>query len=176
MLERKYRDFIMIKTWIAACLMISALAGSAAAQGVAIEGPWARATAGQAKNGAAYLTLTNLGDTPERLVKVESPVATTVELHAHVNDNGVMRMRAITAIEVSPGEPSILQPGGLHVMLIDLKEPLKQGEKFPLTLTFESGKTATVQVAIRQSGAVGAGAAAPRSAHGNHTPPAKPTK
>jgi len=167
---------MMLKLCLAALLAIAAFVGPAAAQGIAIEGPWARASAGQAKTGAAYLVMTNLGDAPERLVKVETPAAASAELHAHVNDNGVMRMRPITAIEVSPGEPSVLQPGGLHIMLIDLKEPLKQGEKFPLTLTFESGKTATVQVAIRQVGAVGPGAAPPRPVHGAHTPPTKPTK
>ncbi len=167
----------MVKALLAA-LLVSIVVMPAAAQGIAIEHPWARATAGQSKNGAAYMTLSNLGDAPERLVKAESPAAATVEIHTHVNDNGIMRMRPVNAIEVSPGEPSVLQPGGLHIMLIGLKEPLLVGAKFPLTLTFESGKSATVQVNIRPANATAAAGGLPppplRGGHSGHPTPAKP--
>ena len=137
--------------------------------------PWARATAPNARVGGLFFTLTDRS-TPDRLLSASTPVAATAEIHRTVNENGVMKMLPIDGIDLNPGQPVEFKPGGLHIMLIDLKEPLKQGEKFPLTLTFESGKTATVQVAIRQVGAVGPGAAPPRAGHGAHTPPAKPTK
>ncbi|MSP88933.1 MAG: copper chaperone PCu(A)C [Alphaproteobacteria bacterium] len=120
---------------------------------VHVEQAWARASAGQARTGAAYMTLVNHGQAADRLVKVTGTVADKVELHTHVMDGDVMRMRLIATIEVSPGEPSVLKPGGLHVMLIGLKAPLKAGESFALDLIFEKAGTIPVKVAI---GAVGA--------------------
>jgi len=121
---------------------------------VAVQNQWARATPGNAANGAAYLTLT--GTAANRLVSASSPVAATVELHEVVNDNGVMKMRAIPGIEIVPGKPTTLAPGGLHVMLLGLRQPLRQGESFPLTLTFAQGAPVTVQVPVQAVGAMGA--------------------
>jgi copper(I)-binding protein len=64
-------------------------------------------------------------------------------------------MRPVEAIEVTPGAPIVLQPGGLHVMLIGLKAPLKEGERFPLTLTFERAGTIEVEVVVEKLGAMG---------------------
>jgi len=122
---------------------------------VAVENPWARATPGNAANGAAYLTLT--GTAANRLVSASSPVAANVELHEVINDNGVMKMRAIPGIEIVPGKPTTLVPGGLHVMLLGLRQPLRQGESFPLTLTFAQGAPVTVQVPVQAVGAMGGG-------------------
>lgn len=127
-----------------------------------IDGVWARATAGAARTGAAYMTIQNDGATADRLVAAASPIAGSVELHAHLKDGDVMRMRPVMAVEVAPGEPAVLQPGGLHVMLLDLKGPLKDGESFPLTLTFEKAGKVTVSVAIRRS------APNPAGGHGAH--------
>lgn len=136
--------------------MTMAVAVPSYAQGVPtiqVEQAWARASAGQARTGAAYMTLVNHGQAADRLVKVASMVAEKTELHSHVMDGDVMRMRPIAAVEVNPGEPSVLKPGGLHVMLIGLKAPLKAGGSFMLDLTFEKAGTIQVKVAI---GAVGA--------------------
>ncbi|MFZ1414656.1 MAG: copper chaperone PCu(A)C [Defluviicoccus sp.] len=113
-----------------------------------IDHPWARASAGAAANGAAYMTITTAGTATDQLVKAASPVADKVELHTHILDGDVMRMRPVSGITVNVGEPAVLRPGGLHVMLIGLKEPLKQGGQFPLTLTFEKAGTVTVQVDV----------------------------
>ena len=144
---------------LAALMMFAA--GTALAHGykagsVEIEHPWARATAPSAQNGAAYLVLNGTGKESDRLVSAATPAAEKAELHTHLMDNGVMKMRPVDAIEVTPGSPTALQPGGLHIMLLGLKQPLVKGKAFPLTLTFEKAGPVTVQVAVQ-----GAGAAAP---------------
>ena len=144
---------------LAALMMFAA--GTALAHGykagsIEIEHPWARATAPSAQNGAAYLVLNGTGKESDRLLSAATPVAEKAELHTHLMDNGVMKMRPVDAIEVTPGSPTALQPGGLHIMLLGLKQPLVKGKAFPLTLTFEKAGPVTVQVDVQ-----GAGAAAP---------------
>jgi periplasmic copper chaperone A len=137
-----------------AVLLVLLTAGLAHAQGgptLTVDGAWARATAGLARNGAAYMTIHNTGAAVDRLVAAASPVAGTVELHAHIKDGDVMRMRQVMAVEIAPGEPAVFQPGGLHVMLLDLKAPLKDGEHFPVTLTFEKAGPITISIAVRRS-------------------------
>ncbi len=143
-------------------LALTLLAAPAAAQhtpagGIQVQQPWARASAGSAANGAAYLTIANHGTSADRLVSAASPVARTVELHTHLMDNGVMRMRQVQAIEVDPGTPTVLQPSGLHVMLIGLVQPLKEGESFPLTLRFAQAGERIVQVRVMGPGAMAPG-------------------
>jgi hypothetical protein len=130
------------------------LSGAVRAQdraGLKIEGAWARASAGLARNGAAYMTIHNEGPVADRLIAASSPIAGTIELHAHLKDGDVMRMRPVVAVEIAPGEPAVLQPGGLHMMMLDLKAPLKDGESFPLTLTFEKAGKVTVSVDVRRN-------------------------
>ena len=86
---------------------------------------------------------------PDRLVAVASPLAGKVELHAHLHEGGVMKMREVEAIDVAPGKPAKLETGGLHIMIMDLKQPLKAGETIPLTLTFEKAGKVEVQVPVR---------------------------
>lgn len=115
-----------------------------------IEQPWARASATKtAKAGAAYFTVVNLGTEPDRLIGAATPLAKKAGLHNVVMDQGVMKMLPVAAIEVSPGEPAVLRPGGLHVMLMGLRAPLVEGEHFPLTLTFERAGSVEVRIMIQ---------------------------
>lgn len=116
---------------------------------IQIETPWARESPPAAANGAAYMTLVNTGREVDRLLSASGEVAETVELHTHLMENNVMKMRKVEAIEVAPGEPTALRPGGLHIMLIGLKQPLAAGQTFPLTLRFEKAGAASVQVTVR---------------------------
>ena len=120
-----------------------------------IESPWARASIGPAKAGAAYVTVMNHGSVADRLLAVETDVARRSELHTHLMEDGVMKMRPVEAIEVDPGAPTVMAPGGLHVMLMGLKEPLKQGSSFPLRLIFERAGTAEVTVEVLEPAAMG---------------------
>jgi copper(I)-binding protein len=124
---------------------------------VKVTNAWARASAKSAKAGAAYLTLENAGDAADKLVSASTPVSGRAELHTHIKDGNVMRMREVQHIEVGPHAKVSLKPGGLHVMLMDLKGPLEKGSHFPLTLVFEKAGPVTVEVAIQAAGAMGSG-------------------
>lgn len=124
-----------------------------------VEGAWARPTPGAAKTGAAYMILVNTGPADDHLVSVTTPVAGNADVHVTTNDNGVMKMRPAGVLDVKPGAPTKLQPGGLHVMLTDLKAPLTEGQSFPLTLVFEKAGKVDVSVAVRRTAPGGAGAA-----------------
>lgn len=130
---------------------------------ITIGHPWSRA-AGANTNGAAYMTLRNTGREADRLVSASTPIARTVELHTHVRDGDVMRMRPVRDIAVPAGETVRLRPGGLHVMLIDLTRPLNAGETIPLTLRFEKAGEVTIAVPVRPAGAAGPG----QQGHGGH--------
>jgi len=116
-----------------------------------LDHPWARASIGAAKAGAAYLTITNHGAEADRLVAAATPVARDASLHTHLMEEGVMKMRPVEALEIAPGEPAVLQPGGLHIMLMGLTTPLVEGDSFPLTLTFE--KAGSIEVEVKVEGA-----------------------
>lgn len=113
-----------------------------------IEHPWARATIGQTKNGAAYLVVNNGGEDADKLIAVETAAAGRAELHSHTMEDGVMKMRKVEGIAVEPGSPAVLKPGGLHIMLFDLRAPLKEGERVPMTLVFETAGKVDVEVAV----------------------------
>lgn len=104
---------------------------------IAISHPWSRpAAAGM--NGVGYLTLTNSGGVPDTLVAVETAVAGKAEIHESSVTGGVMRMRELPAgLSIAPGAKVSLQPGGAHLMMLKLKQPLKVGDKVPVTLVFE---------------------------------------
>lgn len=138
---------------IAVALTLAPLAAHPEEAGPRVEKAWARATPGSATTGAAYLTIE--ASRPDRLVGVSTPVAGRAELHAHENDHGVMHMHPVDGVAVQPGVPTVLKPGGIHVMLLQLKQPLKQGETFPLTLRFEKAGTREVTVHVEKPGAAG---------------------
>lgn len=133
-----------------------ALAQSGGAPKVEIAHAWARATSG--KTGGAFLTIANKGTADDRLVAVSTPIAAKAELHHTIDENGIMKMRPIAAIDVKAGGQAELKPGGLHIMLLDLKAPLKEGQTFPLTLTFEKAGTIGTVVTVEKAGAMHDGA------------------
>jgi copper(I)-binding protein len=134
----------------AASLVLLAFAARAE-DGLKIEQAWARATPGGAKNGAAYVTLESAA--PDALVAASSPVAAKAEVHTHMQDKGVMKMMPVKEVPLDPGKKVELKPGGEHIMLMGLKRPLKEGEHFPLTLTFRNAGTREVEVRVEKPGA-----------------------
>lgn len=112
--------------------------------GLMVKDSWARATAGPAKAGAVYLTIANMGHETDRLVAVKSDLAKRTEIHTHLMKDGMIKMRHVEAVEVSPGTPTIFQPGGLHIMFMGLNKPFVEGETLPLTLVFE--KTGEIDI------------------------------
>ncbi len=147
---------------ISAVVTAAAIAGTAMAADymlgdITVGEPWARASAGKARNGAAYMTIRNAG-AADRLVAASAKVSKKAELHTHIRDGDVMRMRRVDAINLDAYARTKLEPGGLHVMLMGLNAPLKEGDSFPLTLTFERAGEVTVDVPVRKAGAMGDGA------------------
>lgn len=130
--------------------------GATEAGALRISAPWTRA-AGQGGTGVGYLAIRNTGSAPDRLVSARSAAARAMELHTHIRDGDVMRMRPVEAIDLPPGQEVRLQPGGLHLMLIGLTAPLRQGERVPVTLVFERAGEVTVDLAIQAAGARGHG-------------------
>jgi periplasmic copper chaperone A len=118
--------------------------------------PWARATPGGSTIGAAYLDIIGLKTAAgDKLVGASSPGAGHVEMHTHQMDDGVMKMRKIDSVSVSPGQTKTFAPGGDHLMLFDLKAPLKEGGRLPITLTFETSGEIAVEAYIESAGAMG---------------------
>ncbi|MEA2863035.1 MAG: periplasmic copper chaperone [Bradyrhizobium sp.] len=115
---------------------------------------WSRATPGGAKIGGGYLTIENKGSTPDRLTGGSADVAGRVELHEMGTTDGVMKMRPLDkGLTIEPGKTVKLAPGGHHLMLVDLKTPLKQGEQVPVTLDFEKAGKAKVTLDVQGIGA-----------------------
>ncbi len=122
-------------------------------EGLMVSNPWARASAGAAQNGAAYLTITNSGAEIDRLVGVQTTAAVRAELHTHIRDGDIMRMEAIDAVDLPSGTTTTLAPGGDHIMLMSLEGPLVEGEKVSVSLTFEKAGDVTVEAMIMAVGA-----------------------
>ena len=118
-----------------------------------VENAWARPSPMTAGNGAVYLTIVNPTDQADRLVAADSPAAENVELHETVNDGGVMRMEPRPeGFPVEPKSIVELKPGGKHVMLLGLKEPLEVGQEIQVTLTFEKAGEITVTAPVKEMG------------------------
>ena len=145
----------------------SAVAGEQTEKAVTIVNAWARATPAGATVGAAYLDV-RMGGTGDRLIGVASPVAGRAELHSHSDENGVMRMRRLEAVAIRSGEAHAFVPGGDHIMLFDLKEPLHEGGSVPLTLSFERAGDITVEAPIIAIGAQGPASSVAPTAGGTH--------
>ena len=140
----------------ATLLLAFSIASPAFAQApsIQVDHPWARATAPAANAGGVFMTLTDTG-APDQLVAAATPVADTAEVHRTVEENGVMKMQPVTALDLSPGQAVRFAPGGYHVMLMGLKQQLKPGDTFPLTLTFAKAAPLTVTVNVEAAGAAG---------------------
>jgi copper(I)-binding protein len=136
---------IYAKLAFVAILILLGPAPASADSGVKVTNVWAKSTAPGQNVAAAYLDI--VSSAPAALIRAESPAAKVVELHEMKMDGNVVRMRAVPRIDLPAGKVVKLEPGGYHVMLIDIKQPLKVGEMVPLTLVVnEGGKTETVNV------------------------------
>lgn len=155
-----------MKTLILASLFT--LSATAWAQTVKVEEPWVRGTVASQNATGAFMRLT--ADKPARLVSASSPVAGVVEIHEMAMDNNVMKMRQIPGLDLAAGKAVELKPGGYHVMLMDLKQPMKAGETVPITLVFEDATKKRFNQEIKASvKPLGSGnAAAMKHDHSGH--------
>ncbi|WID94849.1 copper chaperone PCu(A)C [Bosea vestrisii] len=139
----------------------TALAQDYTAGPLKIEQPWTRATPAGAKVAGGYVAVTNTGSSPDRLLGGSSEIAGKVEIHEMAVNNGVMTMRGLPdGVELKPGAKTELKPGGYHIMFMDLKRQLKEGETVKGTLTFEKAGAVPVEFSVQS-----VGARAPAEAH-----------
>lgn len=130
-------------------LNLTAIAAPAADE-ILVANPYVRAVPAMMENSALFVTLKNTGSTDRAVISASSRAAKVVELHTHVNDGGVMRMRQIERIGLKAGEATVLEPGGLHVMLLGLKRPLSIGTTVQVELTFDDDSTKTIVAPVRK--------------------------
>ncbi|MEO0882442.1 MAG: copper chaperone PCu(A)C [Pseudomonadota bacterium] len=141
----------VVSAAILMALPFAVFAHEFAAEGIKIDHPWARPTVTTRQPAAVFFHLDNNGEADDRLLaaKVPESVAASAELHTTMNDEGVLRMRPLTdGISIPAGEEVPVAPGGHHVMLFDLAEPLSEGMRFPVTLTFEKAGDVEVEVVV----------------------------
>jgi copper(I)-binding protein len=128
---------------------------------IQVDKPWARATAPGAKVAGGYMLIRNAGGAADRLVAASSPAAARVELHVHINDNGVMKMREVPGYDVPAKGSFELKPGGAHLMFMDIRRPFKEGEKVTVKLKFEKAGEVSAEFHVGRLG----GSSAPASHH-----------
>jgi copper(I)-binding protein len=132
------------------------LAGDVMAGPLKISAAWARATPKGASIGGGYLTITNIGSTPDTFVGGSTPISGKLEIHEMSMANGVMKMRPVSGgIVIKPGETITLKPGGYHLMFVGLKQQLQQNGHFKATLEFEKAGKVDVDFSIAGIGASG---------------------
>ena len=151
---------LAVSALAAGAFVLAGIAAPAAAheyttKGVTVAHPWARATPGGAKVGGAYLEMKAAAGVSDRLVGVRSPVAGNAELHNHIMERGVAKMRRVDAIALRAGKSVVLEPSGYHVMLMDLKQPLKEGDLVKMVLVFEKAGEIEVEATVEPIGAKG---------------------
>jgi hypothetical protein len=125
------------------------------ADDIRVRDAWSRPTPPGIEVGVAYFVIDNNGKKSDRLLGVSSPAAERTQLHRSKMEGGVMKMQHLDTVEVKPGESTMFSPNGRHVMLFGLKQPLKPGDSFPLTLNFENAGVVKVEVRIQEMGAAG---------------------
>ena len=133
---------------LAAGLMVSLGALAGAADSVTVQDPYVRLAPPNAPATGAFMVIRNGGDKDVKVVSASNPASKVTELHTHLNEGGVMKMRPVPAIEVKAKGEAVLKPGGLHVMLIDLKAPMKAGDVVPITLGFDDGSSKQVDAKV----------------------------
>src|SRR5882762_10939727 len=149
------------RTFACAVLAASLFAVHARAEDIkagdlVISQAWSRATPNGAKIAGGYLTIENKGAAPDRLLGGSGDIAGKVEVHEMTMNNGVMTMRPLDkGLVIEPGKTVKLAPGGIHLMLMDLKGPFKQGDKVPLTLEFERAGKVKLSFEVKSVGAQG---------------------
>lgn len=140
---------------LVAGLFLSAGVFAGAADNVAVQDPYVRLAPPNAPATGAFMVIKNNGDKDVKVVKADNPASRVTELHTHLNEGGVMKMRPVPAIDIKAKGEAVLKPGSLHVMMIDLKAPMKEGDVVPITLTFDDGSAKTVDAKVVRPMAAG---------------------
>ncbi len=149
----KRRTFIASAAATMSFALHPALAEDVQTENLVISGAFSRANPKTAMAGAGFMIIRSLGEA-DRLIGFTSPACNRPELHTHINDNGIMRMREVEAIDVPAGGEARLEPGGLHLMFIDLNQQFVEGESLEATLIFEKAGEVPITLVIKGPGAM----------------------
>ncbi|MGL4601298.1 MAG: copper chaperone PCu(A)C [Plesiomonas sp.] len=145
-MQKRFLSLLLLGSTLFSGVLFSAAVQAA----VVVANPYARATVANADISAVFLTLFNSESDERQLVSVSSPLADTTEMHqSSTNTQGVMNMQAVTKIAIPAKGTVILQPGGLHIMLLNLHQALPEGATVPLTLTFDDGQQLNVEAVAK---------------------------
>jgi hypothetical protein len=119
---------------------------------IQVRHPWSRATPPGAKVAVGYMEIRNRGSQPDRLLSVSAAVAQRVEMHVTQREGEVMKMRQVQSFQIPARERLALRPGGSHLMLVDLAQPLEKGERFTMTLRFERAGELEIELEVQERG------------------------
>lgn len=139
----------LIRTLLLAGAALS-LAGPAPAADIQVVDPYVRLAPPNAPATGAFMVIKNASAQPRKLVKAESNAAKTVELHTHLNVDGVMKMREVPSIAIKEHGDVALKPGSYHVMLIGMTRELKEGDRVPIKLTFDDGTAIAIEAPVQR--------------------------
>ena len=142
-----YRSVLRISALLAATLPLPSFAANT---DLVIHDPYVRLAPPNAPATGAFMVITNSANTDRKLLKAESTAAKTVELHNHINDNGVMKMREVQSIDIKAHGQAELKPGSYHIMLIEMKQVLKEGDTVPITLSFDDGSKQQINAPVQK--------------------------
>ncbi|MGY4289427.1 copper(I)-binding protein [Bradyrhizobium sp. LM2.7] len=144
----------LLAAFALALFVVPIRASDVKAGDLVISQAWSRATPSGAKVAGGYLTIENKGAAPDKLLSVSAEIAGKADLHEMTTENGVMKMRLLDkGLAIEPGKAVKFAPGGYHLMLQELKAPLKQGDKVPVTLEFEKAGKVAVTLDVQGVGA-----------------------
>lgn len=133
---------------LAVGLMFSAGVFAGAADTVSVQDAYVRLAPPNAPATGAFMVIKNNGEKDVKVLKADNSASKVTELHTHLNEAGVMKMRPVSAIEIKSKSEAVLKPGGLHIMLIDLKAPMKEGDVVPITLSFDDGSSKVIDAKV----------------------------
>jgi copper(I)-binding protein len=153
--QRSQARRVLRKSVIAFCVVAGVLLAAAAAAhsygkgDLQVRHPWTRATPPGARVAAGYLEIRNSGKEPDRVIGASTPAAERVEFHVMTLDGDIMKMRQVKDFEVPARQRLVLRPGGSHLMLVGLKQPLAKGDRIPLTLRFERAGELQIELEVQ---------------------------
>jgi periplasmic copper chaperone A len=162
--------FVLVAVSLVPLFVGAANANDYQAGTLEIDSPWSRAIPKGASVAAGYMTIKNTGAAPDRLVSASTPVAGKVEIHEMTMDNGVMKMRPVAGgVEIKPGATVELKPDSIHLMIMNVRQPIEKGKPFAASLTFEKAGTVNVEFTVEDIGAMSPAAGSmPNMPHAHH--------
>ena len=150
MMSAHRRSLVTTLCLVAAWANGASAADKPAAESVIFSDAYIRLAPPSAPAAGAFMIIRNTGNQAYAIIKADNPASKLTELHTHLHEDGVMKMRPVKSIPLPAGGEATLKPGGLHIMMIDLKSPLKEGDSVPVTFTFDDGSSKLIVIPVKK--------------------------